>query len=303
MDRLRALQVFREVVRARSFVAAARRLGVSKATVTKQVAALEAALGVQLLRRTTTRVSVTEAGEHLNEAGSDLLERADHVWADVKQVVALPMGTLRVGSPPAFGALLAHALAEFLAQHPEVEITHVLDDGNLDLLAEGLDVSFRIAPALRDSTHVAHLLTRVPQVLVASPAYLRARGRPAAPEDLAGHACLIHALKAPTGIWRMRGAERTRSVRVSGPYRSNFGEVLRQASLDDRGISMHPIYMVSDDLREGRLVEVLRGWGAPLLSIYAVVPQRRHVPARLVAFLGAMRAWFGDERWWERGRG
>ena len=294
MDRLSYIQVFVEVARARSFTAAARHLGMSRAAVTKHVAALERLMDAQLLSRSTQHVGLTEAGARLLDGGARLLGEFEALEAGVRDAVSEPRGLVRVGTPPAFGAAhLVPAVAAFTARQPQISVSLLLDDGTGDLVRDGLDMSLRIAPALRDASYIARLLLEVPQLLVASPAYIEAHGMPREPAELTRHNCLVHALKAPTDTWHFGRV----AVRVRGSTRSNFGEALRSAALLGYGIAMHPIYMVDEDLREGRLRRVLPDWEPTRLRIYAIYP-RRDAPARVRSLIDFLGDWLPREARW-----
>lgn len=300
MDRLKAIEIFAEVARGRSFTAAAVRLGMAKGNVTKHVKWLEERLGAQLLTRTTKSVSLTEAGLSLLEGGQDLLDRFDAVEMAVRGAVRAPKGTIRVGTPPSFGAVhLVPLVTAFSAMHPDIQFVMHLDDGRADIAGEGLDLSLRIAPSLKDTSLVAQKLGSVPQLLVAAPSYLATRGEPQTPEALSQHDCLVNALKSPTNFWTLTGPGGRRSVRVSGSMRSNFGEPLRHAALLGQGISMHPNYMVTQDIQEGRLRVVLPAYRPTGLDIYAVYPSRRNMPGRVRLFLEFLRERFQATADWQ----
>lgn len=300
MDRLRAIEIFTEVARGRSFTAAAVRLGMAKGNVTKHVKWLEESLGAQLLTRTTKSVSLTEAGLSLVETGQDLLDRFDMVEAAVRGAVSAPKGTIRVGTPPSFGAAhLVPLVTAFSAKNPDIQFAMHLDDGRVDIVGEGLDLSLRIAPSLKDTSLIAQKLGSVPQLLVASPAYLARKGLPLTPEDLSQHDCLVNALKSPTNFWTLTGQGGKKSVRVTGSMRSNFGEPLRHAALLGQGISMHPNYMVARDIRENLLMIVLPAYQPTQLDIYAVYPSRRNMPGRVRLFLEFLRERFQITAQWQ----
>lgn len=302
MDRLKAIEIFAEVARGRSFTAAALRLGMAKGNVTKHVKWLEETLGAQLLARTTKSVSLTEAGLSLLEGGQDLLDSFDAVEAAVRGAVKDSKGSIRIGTPPSFGAVhLVPLVTSFSTMHPDIQFTMHLDDGRVDIAGEGLDLSVRIAPSLKDTSLVAQKLGSVPQMLVAAPAYLAARGKPKIPEDLVKHDCLVHALKSPTNFWTFMGASGKKSVRVSGSLRSNFGEPLRHAALLGHGISMHPNYMVAQDVKANRLRIVLPAYPPSGLDIYAMYPSRRNLPGRVRLFLEFLRERFHANPEWKTG--
>ena len=308
MDRLKAIEIFAEVARGRSFTAAASRLGMAKGNVTKHVKWLEALLGAQLLSRTTKSVSLTEAGLSLLEGSQNLLDGFDAVQAAVRGAVTDSRGTLRVGTPPSFGAVhLVPLVTAFSQAQPDIQFALHLDDGRADIAGEGLDLSLRIAPSLKDTSLVALKLGSVPQLLVAAQSYLTMHGKPQTPEDLVHHDCLVHALKAPTNFWTFTGPTHVlksatkvkHSVRVSGSMRANFGEPLRHAALLGHGISMHPKYMVAQDIEENRLKIVLPAYQPVRLDIYAMYPSRRNVPGRVRLFLAFLQERFASNPDWQ----
>ncbi len=203
MDRLRCLQIFAEVARGGSFTATAQRFSISRSAVSKQIAALESNFGARLLARTTKEVGLTDAGHRLLENCLPLLERFEEIEAEVRDSTSAPRGTIRVGTPPSFGVRhLLPLVLQFTERHPDIQVVIVADDGRASLVAERLDLSVRIAPALDDASFVAQALVRAPQVLVASPGYLRRAGTPTSLQELAEHECLVHTLKSPTAYWR-----------------------------------------------------------------------------------------------------
>jgi DNA-binding transcriptional LysR family regulator len=292
MDRLRCIEVFVEVARDGSFTGAARRLGMSKATATKHVAWLEKSLGARLLNRTTKHVGLTEAGTHALSQGQLLLDGYEEIGAGARQFVQAPRGVVRVGTPPSFGTKhLLPLVAQFTERYPEIRILLLIDDGSANLITQGLDLSLRIGPAPEDAGHIAMPLTKAPQVLVASESYLRTHGTPKTPADLASHNCLVHSLKSPTNIWRFSGAAGEVSARVRGTVSANFGDALKQAALLGHGISMHPYYMVSEELKARRLAVVLPDYVPLELDIYVVYQSREHLPARTRRFLEFLKRW------------
>lgn len=291
MDRLRCLQIFAEVARGGSFVRAARRLSLSKATVTKHVAALEEAMGAQLLKRTTKQVSLTEAGARVLAAGVELLDRYESLETDVRDSVSLPRGSIRVGTPPSFGTHhLMRAIVEFVHRYPDIQVTVTLDDGKADLVAESLDLSIRIAVSMDDAGYISQPLMKAPQVLVASPAYLRSRGMPRTVAELARHNCLTHIVKSPSAIWRFAG-DPPAEVKVWGRVKSNLGDALKQATLLGAGISLHPYYMVAEELRSGLLEKVLPEAIPEELVISVVYSTRRNLPSRVRHLLEFLKGW------------
>ena len=292
MDRLRSMQVFLEVARRGSFAGAAQHLGMSRASVTKQVAALERTLGARLLNRTTKSVALTGAGRTALEGAKLLVQRFEQIEAEVRDSVRSPKGVVRMGTPPAFGARhLVPLIMAFAESHPDIQVALTLDVGSTDVIAEGLDLSVRIAPSLPDASYIAQPLARAPQVLVAAPAYLARRGVPASVAQLARHNCLVHSLKSPTSIWRFSGPAGSASVRVRGTLFSNFGEALKEAAVLGCGIALHPYYMVSTELAEKKLVAVLPRWEPEAYEISVIYSSRQNLPARVRRFVEFLKEW------------
>jgi DNA-binding transcriptional LysR family regulator len=212
--------------------------------------------------------------------------------------VHLPRGAIRVGTPPSFGAYhLMRLMAEFTRRYPDIEVTVVHDDGRSDLVAEALDLSIRIAASLEDASYVAQSLLVSPQVVVAAPSYLRAHGRPTKAADLVHHNCLVHTVKSGAGMWRFEGPVR-QEVRVRGTVRSNLGDALKQAALQGAGISVHPHYMVSEELRAGTLEALLPGCVPEAMVINVVFSTRRNMPARVRHLLEFLKEWSRNPPAW-----
>lgn len=290
MDRLKAIEIFTEVARGKSFTAAAERLGIAKGNVTKHIKWLEERFGAQLLTRTTKSVSLTEAGQYLLNSGQELLNNFEDLESQVRGAVSSSKGLIRIGAPPSFGAAhLMPLITTFSSLYPEITFAMHLDDGRLDLASESLDLTLRITPTLKDSSLAALKLGSVPQLLVASESYLKSRGNPKSLKDLEHHDCLINSLKSPTSHWNFSDAKGKYSIRVKGSMRANFGEPLRYAALHGQGISMHPQYMVARDIRERALQVVLPKFQPIGLDIFAVYPSRHNMPGRVRLFLDFLR--------------
>ncbi|MGB3069726.1 MAG: LysR substrate-binding domain-containing protein [Ottowia sp.] len=292
MDRLACLQVFLEVANAGSFARAAMKLSVAKSTVTKQVAWLESTMGAQLLNRSAKQVTMTEAGRRVFDASSNLLECYEAMTSEVRDSTRSPKGMIRIGTPPSFGTYhLIPAVTRFTERYPEIEVSVMFDDERVSSVSDSLDLSIRILPALEDTSSVAMPLMSSPQVLVASPAYLKRHGRPRTVRELERHNCLVHTLKSQSSIWNFEG-DPPQSVRVRGSVKSNMGDALKQAAILGSGISMHPIYMVSREIETG-LLEVVLPEFAPQAkaAIYALYSTRRNLPSRVRCLLDYLKDW------------
>lgn len=291
MDHLRALQVFSTVARTGSFVRASILLSVSSATVSKHVAWLEQSLGAQLLKRNSKQVTLTLAGYRALEGAKDMLERFEALQTEVGDSVSMPRGEVRIGAPPSFCAFhLMGLLTEFSGIYPDIKLTVVYDNGRSDLVSEALDLSIRIAPSLDDASYVARSLMRVPQVVVASPAYFRTRSRPTTVAELSRHNCFVHTVKSSNSVWRFAG-DPPIEVRVQGSIRCNLGDAVKQATLHGHGISLHPTYMVSAELQSGELEVVLPNCIPEELDISVVFSTRRNMPARVRHLLEFLKEW------------
>lgn len=296
MDQFREMQTLIAVADSRSFTGAARQLGVSRTSVTKIIAGLEARLGIRLLIRSTHNVSLTSAGRLFADGARSIVAQVERLHQAIGEEQADMAGDIRLGAPASFAGLhLLPAIREFRQSHPRVTFDMPVDDGSLDLAREGLDFTIRIAPILPDTALVARLLVRVPQVVVASPDYLARNGAPGQPEELSRHDCLVHTIKSPNRIWTF---DDDRTIPVGGSIASTFGDVLRCAALSGEGISVHPTYMVVDDLKSGALVRILEGHSVDEMSIYAVYAERQFRPRRVLAFLDFLTNWLRGRSTW-----
>ena len=285
---------FLTVLEAGSFTAAAARLGVSKAHVSKQVRALEEALGVRLLHRTTRRVAATDAGRlYLDYArqARDLLGDGERAVSAVRTEVD---GLLRLTAPTSFGdGFLVDLLADFRAAHPRVRFDVDLSIAQRDLIGEGFDFAIRMARTL-DPSLVARGLGVMRERIVASPSYL-ARTAPDGIDDpcrLSTLEALRNAQFRDDGVWVLERAGDTVRVPVQGTLAINHFIGMRRAAVRGLGIARLPHYLVAEALRSGELVEVLPGWTLPATPVSLVYPSRQHLPYRARVFRDFVVAWF-----------
>jgi DNA-binding transcriptional LysR family regulator len=303
MDRVGDLTLFLRVVDLGSITAAARSLDLSVAVASQRLKRLEKELGVRLLHRTTRRLHPTPEGAALAQQGRVLVEDLESLGAGLREAANEVAGILRVTMSASFGRqYVSPFLPSFLARHPKLRLSAHLSDNVVDLVSEGFDLAIRIG-ALEDSGLVARRIASNRRVLCASPDYLRRRGRPRKPEELTAHDCLLlFGSNGRQDVWRMQGPDGQEiAVRVQGRFESNFGEVLRDASLAGEGIVIHSLWHIADDLRAGRLEIVLPDYPPATTAISAIMPQRRLVPPRVRAFIDLLTAEFGDDPPWERG--
>jgi DNA-binding transcriptional LysR family regulator len=298
MDQLSSLRIFTRVVEAQSFTAAADKLGLSRAVVSKAVIDLEHSLGARLLERTTRRVKTNEIGAAYYEKCVRILAELDEADRAVRDLHDEPRGTLRVNAPVSFGALhLKPVITSYMTAYPQVHLSLSLNDRFVDMIDEGFDVAIRIAQ-LEDSSLVARKVAPARRVLCAAPAYLKRQGTPLAPADLAQHRCLAYGNTAHQD-WKLRGADGEHSVRVTGPMSSNNGDMLHCAATDGLGIALLPTFIVGPDLQDGRLQVVLPDYSPGDLSIYAVYPPNRHLAAKVRTFIDVLVKNFGPRPYWD----
>ena len=284
MDRFAAVTAFARVVELGSFARAAERLSVSTSAVSRQVSELEAHLGVRLLNRTTRRLSLTEAGQSYYERCVQLLADLEEAESSVRNAALVPKGTLRLTCGVTFGErYLGPAIAEFGARHPQLAFDLDLSDRTVDLVDEGFDLAIRIGSAKQQAL-VARRIGWTRLVCCASPEYLRIHGIPAIPDDLATHQCLAYTYSPGNWTFEREGGER-QAVRIAARHRTNNGRMLVALAVAGLGITMEPDFIVAPEVRSGQLVRVLERFAPAPAPIAAVYPSRRHLSAKVRAFV------------------
>jgi DNA-binding transcriptional LysR family regulator len=270
MDRMTALLVFREVVRLGSFAEAARELSLSPAAISKNIAELEAKLGVRLLNRTTRRMSLTEAGSLYFNQVAPLLDDLDAADRSVGPLQHAPRGVLRVSAPVSLSLLtpISSAIPRFLEQNPGLSVDLRLDDRQVNIVEEGFDVAIRAVDALDDSSLVSRKLMTTPHIVCGAPAYFDRFGEPSDPAQLREHNCVLFTLSGHPDEWSFQRHDRTVRVRVDGRYRVSSSLAVRDALCAGFGLSLIPRVYVQKELEEGRLRTVLDTWAAVDLTVY-----------------------------------
>ncbi|HEX6102131.1 MAG TPA: LysR family transcriptional regulator [Alphaproteobacteria bacterium] len=299
MAELDEIRTFVEVVETGGFGRAAKRLGVSKSIVSRRIASLEADLGTRLLSRTTRGISPTEAGLELKARGERILTDL----AEARELVANRggevIGHLRLSLPLTFGVRhVAPLLAELAARHPKLEIEAHYTDRAVDLIAEHYDAAVRIGQ-LADSSLIARKIAPTGGVVVASPAYLAARGEPATPEDLAAHECLVHVGSPQRETWRFRDGKRWITVRPKGRIKADNGEAILEHAVAGAGIALLPTFLMSGQINDRKLKPLLLRYELPEAAVYLVRPPGPHVPAKLRALIDALVAHFDSRPDWD----
>ncbi len=284
MDALQAYTAFVRTFEAGSFSAVAREMGISQSGVSKQIAALESSLGVQLFARTTRRLQPTAEALKLYEHVRQLLNAVEHLKASSgKKAVA--SGTLRVTMPSSYAQRkIIPKLDRFMAEFPEVELDIHLTDEIVDLVEEGLELGVRIGH-LAASTLMARPIGISEQMLVASPEYLEINGWPEVPGDLASHSCVLYGSSTRWTRWEFESETGRHAVEVKGPVRVNDPDALAALVLAHRGIAMIPDWAIEDEIRTGKVKWLLQDSYPIPAPINIVYPQTRFLSQRARSFI------------------
>ena len=301
LEHLTGMAIFARVVEYRSFTRAARELGMTKSTVSKQVGRLEDRLGLRLLNRSTRQLSLTEAGVAFYQGCRRMVAEAEQAEQAVSFLAEAPRGTLFVSAPVSFGTLhILPGLPDFLRRYPELRVEVTLNDRLVDLIEEGFDIGVRIRK-LEDSALVSRRLAPSRRVLAASPDYLARQGRPRRLEDLADHECLIYAYQVEGALWRLAGPDGKREVKVAGRLRVNNGEALLAAALGGAGIAFLPTFVCGEALRGGRLARVLPDWSDDEGAVNVICPPGRNLLPKVRVFIDDLVARCAGTPYWDEG--
>ena len=295
---LEAWAVFAKVAETGSFARAAEDLALSKGTVSKAVSRLEARLGASLFHRTSRRLSLSESGRTALPRAARILSEGEAAEAEAAEQAAEPQGLVRLAAPMSFGQEhVAPALPDFFARYPKVSLEMNLSDELTDLVRDGYDLALRIS-SLPDSSLRARRLCGVRLILVGSPAYFAAHGRPQTPADLKGHPVFGYTYMPSRDVVRFVHADGTEaSVMIKGPLRTNNAEALRPCLLAGLGLAMQPEFVVWRDLAEGRLEAAMCDWRMPAVALHVVTPPGPLRPARVTALIDFLAARFAKAPW------
>jgi DNA-binding transcriptional LysR family regulator len=285
MDLLGPMRTFVRVVEAGSFTAVATEQNTTQPTISRQVAALEEHLGARLLTRTTRALTLTDDGRAFYEHALRALEAVGEAENAVGRRQAKPTGTLRLAVPVVLGRRhIVPRLVRFLARYPEVSIDLAMSDGFVDLVEQGIDLAIRVGE-ITDQSLVARKIGTVRRLTVASPAYLKAKGTPRTPEDLTRHDCIVYTRLATGNRWHFESKDGPLVVTVSGRYRVDNSEAVREGVLGGLGIAVIPAFAFSDEIERGDVKVLLKAYEPRLLPLNAVYASRRYVPPRVRAMI------------------
>ncbi len=293
------MRLFRRVVELRRFSAAAHELERSGASVSKEIAALEDHLGARLLHRTTRSLSLTSAGAEYYERCVQILDAIDEAEQALVQQPGTARGVVRMNVPMSFGLMhVSPLLPELLARWPALRLDVSFTDRFVDLVEDGADLAIRIATTLPDAAHlVARKLARARHVVCATPAYLAARGTPKTPDALAGHECISYSLSRNAGWWTFEGPGGIHRVPLRGRLHVDNSLVIRDAVLQGAGIAVLPSFYVGEELRSGRIVEVLGEYTSPLALVHAVHPRAKSAAVRVRPIVEHLASCFATAKW------
>lgn len=285
MDRIHEIETFIAVADAGSFAKAGARLRLSPPAVTRAISALEDRLGARVFHRTTRSLAITDVGRRFLESARRILADLETAEKEAVGEAAMPQGQLTVTASVTFGrSALAPVVCDFLDQHPRVTASIVLLDRVANLVEEGIDVAVRIGH-LPDSDLIAKQLGAVHRILVASPEYLAERGVPASPAELQSHSVIGFTGLMPRREWRFQEGQKVGSVSLQPRFEINDAVAAIQAAEMGHGITIALSYMVSEQIRAGRLSPLLTAFTLPPQPVHLVYPQARLVAPKIRAFI------------------
>ena len=300
VDKLLEFRCFLKVAASRSFTRAAAQLNITPSAASKQVKSLEARLGARMFNRTTRHVSLTEAGRAFRDRIEPVLTEVEDAEQSVTQLSGELRGLLRIGAPMDFGrAHLSEPIAQFVAEHSELEVDVEFADRFVDVVDEGFDVVVRIG-TLPDSSLVARYLGPCRRVICAAPSYLAQHGEPSNAAELAMHNRISYSYETER-TWTLHSDAGPARVTLPIRHRSNNGELTRSLVLAGEGISLLPTFLVGDDLRSGRLKALLQSAPLDEIPINAVYPHRKYLSAKVRRFVDFLADHCGSNPPWDAG--
>ncbi|MBI4785416.1 MAG: LysR family transcriptional regulator [Oscillatoriophycideae cyanobacterium NC_groundwater_1537_Pr4_S-0.65um_50_18] len=291
MDRIECLQTFVRVVEVGSFSAVARELETTQPTISKQIAALEEHLGVQLLRRSTRSLNLTDEGAQFYQHCQQVLEVMAEAEASVGRQQK-PSGLLRVSCPISFGQFqIVPRLKKFLDRYPDIKIDLTMADHFINLVEEGVDLSIRIGN-VQDTSLISQQIGVTRRVAIAAVSYFEQASEPQTPDDLLHHNCIVYTPLATGNEWHFQKDQKVIKVAVKGNLRADNSTAIREAVLSGLGIAVSPIWLFVDILDQGELKVVLKDYEPTLLPIYAIHSRGRFRPAKVHCFIDFLAAEF-----------
>ena len=300
MNKYEEMETFIRVVEAGSITQAAIQMRIAKSAVSRRLKELETRLDVQLMTRTTRKLTLTDTGETLYKRFVALLADWEENETAASNAQAALAGSIRIAAPLSFGvAHLGPATIGFMREHPLVDFDIDFSDRRVDLIAEGMDLAIRIGD-LPDSNLIARKIATLSTVAVACPDYLKKHGTPQTPNDLQGHKELRYGYRS-SASWHYRGPDGVEGqFEMTARLRATNGDFLRDAAIAGEGVLIQPRFIMHESLRDGSLVEILPDYEWPQLSAYAVYPPTRHLSVRVRAFVDFLIKTYQGTPYWEK---
>ena len=293
MDKFESIRAFTQVVEEGGFAAAARKMQLSRSSVNKLVINLENQLGVQLLYRTTRKVTPTDTGRAFYERCIEILSMLKEVELAVSQQSQQPRGILKINAPLSFGiSFFGSTIAEFMRYYPEIKIQLTLEDRFIDPIAEGYDLSMRIGSPPQSPSFVVHQIKTFPRLICASPDYLKIKGIPQYSKELKHHHCLHYGHFTADSHWLLIKNGEEEKVRINPVFCANNGDILRDAAINGLGIIMLPDFIINSALEQGKLQVILSDYQISGLSLSIFYPLNRHLSTKVKLFTQFIKKMF-----------
>ncbi len=281
MDKLNCMRAFISVVESGGFSESARRLGVSKALISKQINQLEESLNVRLLHRTTRKVSPTSSGQAYFEQCRPILNELDELDAFLQASDESLKGEIRIAAPITYAEMhLIPIISLYARQNPEVTIKLDLTDRFVNLVEERIDLAIRIGD-LEESSLVSRRIGEIRMLLCASPAYIQQHGSPTSIESLTEHSCVLDSNYPQGNDWLLISDDNSQTVKVQNQIEVNNARAACDLVIDGSGIGYLPSFVVEENIQQGKLVQVLENYSSSAIAINAVYLHRKHLSPKV----------------------
>lgn len=299
-SKIEEITAFVNVVEYGGFTNAAEKLGIAKSSLSRRMSELEQRLGVQLLNRTTRKISLTRSGQQFFERSRQILTELEEAEQLVSEGQVELKGRIKMAVPLSFAMQhMAPLIVEFKRQYPDIELSVDLNDREIDLVEEGFDLAIRIG-FMQDSTLIARRLGVIKVVCCASPSYLELHGEPQHPDQLPQHYGLYYSNSSAQRLWQFEVGGKSRPFLPINNLSANNGEFLASAAIEGLGVISSPTFIVYKSLRNGELVRILKSYPMPDTGIYAVFPPGRLIPVRVRALVDFLQGYFGENPYWDQ---
>jgi DNA-binding transcriptional LysR family regulator len=300
MNRLENIHTFIKVADFGSISATAAHLDIAKSAVSRRIMELEQHLGVQLFRRTTRLLNLTDSGKNFYERAVRVRTDLEEAELAVSQQHGELAGPLKIAAPLSFGLRhLTPAITDFMKSHPKLQFDLDFNDRHVDILQEGFDLAIRIS-RLGDSSFIARPLATVHHMVCASPEYLQRNGTPSTPDALIHHHCLSYSNVPDSDVWHFTDPDnQPGQIKIPVALRANNGDFLRDAAIAGFGVIMAPTFIVYDAANKGLLRPLLSDYQWPAITAYAIYPQTRHLSQRVRTFVDFLARRFTGTPYWD----